>query len=740
MNAEQLHYITEDKIVAELLGKQNFSNKESAILELVKNAYDAGSTKISLEFKSSTDGLILTITDDGEGMDTNSIKNSWMHVGKSTRGYFDNETNRVYAGSKGVGRFALSRLGESVEMKSKKKGSVGVVWQTDWEKAYLTTDTMLAKKGTTFIIKGLRDRWTSRSIEPLKRYLSIIYNDDKMGIEIIYGSTISEKVSRAWQQPKLGVNHVSEICLSYDSKSNYLKGTINSDEFKDNVINISSQKSITSNNFNKNMFDMLRKEIKLLIESDEEHEEGILKETDFDTEAKELLVNLGDFSANFYFGMAPNSKKNSEYFEYKRTRLSEPFGGGVVLYRNAFSIDSFEGTKDWLDLNNRVVASPAAATHPTGSWRVRPRNLSGYVGIDKNKNKYIEDLSNRQGIVQNIYFSLLKLIILEGIKSFEIFRQSIIRDINDYKIKKLKSERPSENEKQEVKNIFKSLRNNPEAIKSLTEIEISKFINEYDRKEQENTEREKEKKELEEKFRYESQLLNVLATSQLKISSIGHEVKNDRNIIFKTPSDLEEAIKSELDWDDLVSEHIPFYRNIPELFGSLKNNTSKILNLADAILEETEKDKFKKELYNVYEISDKIIDKWKHQYKWVEITIDVDKSVECYISLDSLMVIFDNLILNSIQQNEHKQRLKISIKILITDKFEFVYEDDGKGLDEKYKSEPMNILEVHESSRADGHGLGMWMLNNTLHKLDGKILEIKSDRGFYISGYFMCDS
>ncbi|MGY3713452.1 sensor histidine kinase [Lactococcus petauri] len=739
MDAEQLHYITEDKILAELLGKQNFSNKEAAILELVKNAYDAGSTKVTLEFKNSVAGLILIITDNGEGLDTESIRNSWMHVGKSTRGYFDNKTKRVYAGSKGVGRFALSRLGEDVEMYSKKEGSVGVTWQTDWEKAFLRLNHSLTTKGTQFIIKGLRDRWTSRSIEPLKNYLSIIYNDDRMVVEIKYGNTISEKVPRLWQEPKIGINYVSEITLSYASDTNCLTGVITSDEFKDSVSKISSKESIFSNKINKNMFDVLRKDIKLLIESDEDHEDDVLDETDFDNEAKELLTKLGDFTAVFYFGMAPTTQKNSDYFEYKRSRLENPYNSGIVLYRNAFSIDSFEGTKDWLGLNDRAVSSPAAATHRTGSWRVRPRNLSGYVEIDKNKNKYIEDLSNRQGIVQNIYFSLLKLIIIEGIKSFETFRQSIIREINDYKIKELKSKKTVPSEKQEVRNIFNNLRNNPEAIKSLTEGEISKVINEYERKEQESTEREQEKKELEEKFRYESQLLNVLATSQLKISSVGHEVKNDRNIIFQTPSDLEEAIRTELDWDELISQDVPFYRNIPELFNSLKDNTNKILNLADAILEETEKDKFKKELYTMDEIAHKIIDKWEYQYKWVNIYIDTDRSAECYISSDYLMVIFDNLILNSIQQNKQKQNLKISIKILLTDRFEFTYEDDGKGLDKKYQSNPMSILEVHESSRPNGHGLGMWILNNTLDKLDGEILEIKGEGGFYISGYFMCE-
>lgn len=41
---EELKYVIEDSTIAELLGVQNFSTDEAAILELVKNAYDARQT------------------------------------------------------------------------------------------------------------------------------------------------------------------------------------------------------------------------------------------------------------------------------------------------------------------------------------------------------------------------------------------------------------------------------------------------------------------------------------------------------------------------------------------------------------------------------------------------------------------------------------------------------------------------------------------------------------------------
>ena len=60
---------------------------------------------------------------------------------------------------------------------------------------------------------------------------------------------------------------------------------------------------------------------------------------------------------------------------------------------------------------------------------------------------------------------------------------------------------------------------------------------------------------------------------------------------------------------------------------------------------------------------------------------------------------FDNLLLNSVQQNEKKrERLWVKIEVSVRDDFlYFVYKDNGVGLSDKYKEEPMKILEPHET-------------------------------------------
>ena len=105
INMEYLKYSIEDSTIAELLGVQNFSNDEAAVLELVKNAYDANALIVTLDFIDKT---TLKITDNGDGMDSEDIKKYWMHIGKSNKGYDLIDTNnnvRVQAGAKGVHLF-----------------------------------------------------------------------------------------------------------------------------------------------------------------------------------------------------------------------------------------------------------------------------------------------------------------------------------------------------------------------------------------------------------------------------------------------------------------------------------------------------------------------------------------------------------------------------------------------------------------------------------------------------------
>ena len=124
---------------------------------------------------------------------------------------------------------------------------------------------------------------------------------------------------------------------------------------------------------------------------------------------------------------------------------------------------------------------------------------------------------------------------------------------------------------------------------------------------------------------------------------------------------------------------------------------------------------------------------WEKDYSWISIQVNVEKGLEYRSAKDIFRVIFDNLILNSIQQNDAENILEINIDVRRKGRYiNLAYCDKGKGLSEKYKYEPMRILEVHETSRKKGHGIGMWIVNNTITNTGGEIQKIEGLRGFRI--------
>lgn len=701
---EYLKYSIEDSTIAELLGVQNFSKDEAAILELIKNSYDAKALLVKLEF---IDKNTLKIIDDGVGMDSDDIKKHWMHIGKSNKGYDLIDSNnkvRVQAGAKGVGRFALSRLGKNIQLYSKKEHKDGVIWETDWNTSTLGINSSIENNGTCIVINNLREKWTLNRIKKLNKYLEKTYNDTAMRIQII-ANDYNEFVDLHFPDPEPGKNCRSFINLEY------IKGellvSVFSDEFSIDAEKYCEGMNLNQHNRKINIIDELEGN-----EIFDVYGEGLITE----------LEKLGKFSANLFFNLnATNHDK--EKFLYKYLRTDETLDSGVVLYRNAFSISSFEGEKDWLGLGKRSRKSPAAASHPTGAWRVRENQISGFILIDKEENKALQDLMNRQGLDENIYYQLFIQIILIGIKEFERYRQKIIRNINKKNIV----------EENFTERISDEIVKNPKMINNLNKNDKEKLIKELKLFNQDSKKLKQEKADVENRYRYDVRILNALATSGMKATSIAHEINNDRNQIEPSYDFIINSLKKYKVWDIVNDpENRKFaFEDIPGLLENNHSAVKKILRFIDAILEKVEKGQFFAMKLNVKEIVSQIIKKWERDYAWLNLEICVDDFLEFNISKDTFYTIFDNLILNSVQQNSQSNELKI--KILISkdcNKLKISYYDNGKGLPEKYLNNPKIILEPHETSRANGHGLGMWIINNTINFQNGEIINISGEKGF----------
>jgi len=124
-----------------LLGDQLIRDSGIAVFELVKNAYDADATFCKIFLKNidqKGDSTEIVVQDDGCGMDLNTVMNVWLEPGTDMRKQQREALkrtprfNRLPLGEKGVGRFAVHKLGRKTEMVTRKADCEEVVVTIDW--------------------------------------------------------------------------------------------------------------------------------------------------------------------------------------------------------------------------------------------------------------------------------------------------------------------------------------------------------------------------------------------------------------------------------------------------------------------------------------------------------------------------------------------------------------------------------------------------------------------------------
>jgi hypothetical protein len=123
-----------------LIGRELITDRITALVELVKNCYDANAQNVTLEFINVTEistGSKIIITDDGKGMSSDDIKNKWMIIGtpdKRNNKKSDAPYNRICVGKKGIGRFAVDKLGSVLVLRTSRKTDKNIfVLENNWE-------------------------------------------------------------------------------------------------------------------------------------------------------------------------------------------------------------------------------------------------------------------------------------------------------------------------------------------------------------------------------------------------------------------------------------------------------------------------------------------------------------------------------------------------------------------------------------------------------------------------------
>ncbi len=111
--------------VLDLLGKDQIADTPTAISELFKNAYDAYATEAFLDVYPDQDLAI--VSDNGVGMSEDVVIKRWLVIGTSDKRDVieppKGEKHRIIMGEKGIGRLAISTIGDTLLMITKTRNA-----------------------------------------------------------------------------------------------------------------------------------------------------------------------------------------------------------------------------------------------------------------------------------------------------------------------------------------------------------------------------------------------------------------------------------------------------------------------------------------------------------------------------------------------------------------------------------------------------------------------------------------
>lgn len=190
-----LNFSVDGQLIGEL-GERLVTRNHVALSELIKNGYDADATSITVTFTTlrNTSGRrssAIVVADNGQGMTFSEVKKNWMRI--ATANKQRNSTSRRFGrprtGSKGIGRFSCQRLAQILILTTitpVENGFSKVKVTFDWAKFIPGSDlteipcsfekisTIKGTSGTTLELIGLRDTWTDRDYNTLRRSVATL--------------------------------------------------------------------------------------------------------------------------------------------------------------------------------------------------------------------------------------------------------------------------------------------------------------------------------------------------------------------------------------------------------------------------------------------------------------------------------------------------------------------------------------------------------------------------------------
>tara|TARA_R110002096_G_scaffold427038_1_gene637440 strand:+ start:2891 stop:5140 length:2250 start_codon:yes stop_codon:yes gene_type:complete len=414
-----------------MLGEQLIKNERIALIELIKNSYDADASWVKVSFLNFgnnfkiTDESKIVIEDSGLGMDANIVKKHWLNPAtpeKMRRKVTEPRTpsGRTLQGEKGIGRFAILKLGSKIEIVTRAKGSatelvVGYDF-TDYDNdfltykgkskelfiedlsvSYLQREPSVVKAGplclgarklkrvphgTRIEISSLKGAWTEKKVEG-------VFSDISR-LESIFSKGIGAKRRKKSESQFEVLIYKDEELQKFQEK--YLeKLTLLLQERS--VLNISDGKFDADNN----RFTFKVNGVAKTLSLRDPELTGIKMFKDrFGNAGRELDVRdieCGSFGFGFFvFDFSSNAPAKYQLDRDDKEILKEH---RIYLYRDDIRVYPYgEKNDDWLHID--AYRGTISAGHFLSNDQV-----VGYVNISQSQNPKLKDKTNREGLIED---------------------------------------------------------------------------------------------------------------------------------------------------------------------------------------------------------------------------------------------------------------------------------------------------------------------------------------------------
>lgn len=772
-----------------LLGGENVLDYRSAILELVKNSYDAFSNQVNIRIigkditinkKKDKRATSIEIIDYGQGMSLDKIINVFFTLGTDDKTYTTSikyqESERVMNGSMGIGRLSLGRLG-NISCVITSDGSEAYRFSINWN-SFITGESLDTVKvdieqlsmsefaseytnrglenkkctGTILIASELKDEWllsdkgqlgTNYSL--LKLTLNKLKNPLKLEKSGEFKIILDYFEEEEEIEPSLAdVSTDAEISFAFSHDSDML---VLDGYFDEIVINQLPPDFVNAK------FDKLKNYIQ-----DDTGKKRSRYHFEREFKISEYIPYnipnnpIGDFDGVLYFTKKRRTGGNYPFIKDAIRTNTFDIEPGILLYRDGFRIRPYGEIDtigfDWIGIEKERTKNPAGVSR--SSYIMQANQLSGYVNITKEKNGGFEDQANREGLKNSAEFEYLESVILRIVKDFSSIRSEIIILYNDFLKEQANVQHFSEEGKKTKKKLDSLVNKHQGNLKELYrdpeyEALVSNPQSLFEMYSLQDTTAEENSSLVS-----ESDTLRTMATQGIVMSTFAHQIKNDK-MFFKTiPQNLKDIgdhysklFKS--DFHEIKKRY-----NLYNFSEAVERKTTNILGFIESSVNNPTRDKKEKinlpsYLFKVYSWWDNSIRDNFYSYDYLvngksslEALPETIKNIYVYASETQLDSIFLNLITNSYKSFKSPDKINprvinISLEVMEDTLIKITYEDNGNGLNKKIEN-PNTIFEAYKSYNKGGTGMGMSILASVISNLKGdkELLSKPGERGFKI--------